>query len=92
MRRTSVFALSLAIGLSSGFASALDMYRAGSAMITVDDPISKLVDNMGQPMSKEPVENKYGAHLGEKWYYRDGKKTVVFVVANGRIVRIEDVR
>ena len=52
----------------------------------------KVQDAMGEPESKEPIQNKLGAQMGEYWYYRDGNKTVKFFISGGQIVSIEEIR
>lgn len=74
-------------------ASPGDTYRAGSRVLSPGDPTVKLLDSMGAPDSKEPVQNEFGAQIGEYWYYYvDGKKTVRFLVSGGKIVEIEEIR
>lgn len=67
-------------------------YRVGNVVLNQDDPIGKVLDALGQPMSKESVQNRYGAQIGENWYYRDGRKTVKITISGGRIVDIEEIR
>jgi hypothetical protein len=87
-----LFSFALALACSVVLASPGGTYRAGSKVLSPGDPSSKVLDNMGQPESKEPVENKHGARTGEYWYYHDGNKTVKFFISGGRIVDIDEIR
>lgn len=82
----------LALCLASANVLAFNTYRAGSVVLDQNDPISKVLKAMGQPQSKEPIFNQYGAQLGENWYYQDGQKTVKFTVSGGRVTQIEEIR
>jgi hypothetical protein len=86
-------ALTLIIALAISLpALAFGTYRAGGKVLDQNDPSSKVVEAMGQPESKEPIFNRYGAQLGENWFYRDGGKTIKFTISGGRIVAIEEIR
>jgi hypothetical protein len=67
-------------------------YRAGSKVLSPGDSSMRVLDAMGQPETKEPVQNVNGANMGEYWYYRDGGKTVKFFISGGKIVNIEEIR
>lgn len=67
-------------------------YRAGNKVISPGDSEMKLLDAMGEPESKEQVDNQNGAHMGEYWYYQDGHKTVKFFISGGRIVSVDEIR
>ena len=67
-------------------------YRAGNKVLSPGDSAMRVKDTMGEPESKEPVQNKLGAEMGEYWYYQDGNKTVKFFISGGRIVSIEEFR
>jgi hypothetical protein len=67
-------------------------YRAGSKVLSPGDPAAKVLDTMGQPESKEAVQNKYGAQIGEYWYYTSGSKRIKFLISGGRIVDIDEIR
>jgi hypothetical protein len=78
--------------LACAAAAARGNYQANGKVLGPGDPMTKVLDTLGEPVSKEPVENKYGAQEGEYWYYRDGNKTVKFFISGGRIVDIEEIR
>jgi hypothetical protein len=89
MVRSALFVLAL---VASAPALAFDTYRAGSHVLHLNDPESKLLEYMGQPDSKTPVDNKLGAHLGDYYFYNDHNKTVRFFVSGGLIVEIQENR
>ena len=67
-------------------------YQVGGKVLSPNDPAQKVIETMGQPASKEDVQNKFGAKTGEFWYYFVGSKTVRFFISGGRIVSIEEIR
>ena len=73
-------------------ASAFDTYRVGSRLIHVGDSVSSLVDVLGQPLYKEPVESRYGGYVADRWQYRIDGKAVNFTIRGGRIESIEEIR
>jgi len=90
----SIF-LSLALLSVSSYAVAErpgSTYRAGNKVISPGDSQMKLLDAMGEPASKEPVQNQLGAQMGEYWYYEDGHKTVKFFISGGRVVSVDEIR
>jgi hypothetical protein len=91
VKSAHVFVLLLALGLPA-LAQAFDTYRFGSKLISVGDSASKLADLAGQPGYKEPIENKRGAFIGERWQYRIDGKTVTFTIREGRVSEIEESR
>lgn len=80
--------------LALGFAANAyaDMYRVNGKVIADGDSATRVLDNLGEPARKEPVTNRYGAPVGELWYYRDRDKTVRFFVAGGKVISIEQIR
>ena len=87
--RRSAFLFALLAGVA---AAAGGNYQAHGKVLSPGDPMTKVLDVMGEPESKEPVQNKFGAQQGEYWYYRDGNKIVKFYISAGRIVEIEEIR
>jgi len=73
-------------------AAAFGTYRAGSIVLSTNDSVMRVIDAMGQPVYKEAIVNRFGAQVGESWFYRDGTKTIKFVISNGRIHAIEEMR
>ena len=72
---------------TSVFAS--DMYRFGSRLVVVGDPVSKLIDLAGEPFYKEPIQNEYGAYEGERWQYKIDGAVVTFVIRDAKVNRID---
>jgi len=93
--RTLVFTVAFALAFLSTSVLAErpgSTYRAGNKVLSPGDSAMKVQDAMGEPESKEPIQNKLGAQMGEYWYYRDGNKTVKFFISGGQIVSIEEIR
>jgi len=87
MRRLLLIPL-LALSLNV-FAS--DTLRVGQQVLTVGDTAMHTIDLLGTPAYKEPVENKFGAYLGERWQYsRDKGRVVVVTIIAGKVAAIED--
>ena len=85
-------ALSLALLLASSTALA-DSYNFGMRVITDGDSIGKLVEVAGKPDLVTPIQNGYGAQIGEKWtYFRDGKTIVFTINTSGQILSITESR
>ena len=57
----AMLAFMLALGMGAANAG---MYRANGKVIGPNDPVSKVLDNMGRPEWTEAVTNKYGVQLG----------------------------
>lgn len=81
----------LGLLLWSSLAIAFGTYRAGSIVLDQGDSIARVMDAMGQPAYKEPV-NRYGAQVAENWFYRDGSKLVKFTISGGIVQMIEEIR
>jgi hypothetical protein len=73
-------------------AHAFDTYRVGSKLIRIGDSVSALVDLLGQPLYKEPVESRFGGYVADRWQYRIDGKAVNFTIKGGRIESIEEIR
>jgi hypothetical protein len=73
-------------------AHALDTYRVGSHLVSIGDSVSALVDALGEPLYKEPVESRYGNSIADRWQYRLNGKAVQFTIRGGRIEYIEEIR
>lgn len=87
MRRLLLVPL-LALSLNA-FAS--DTLRVGQQVLTVGDTAMHTIDLLGTPAYKEPVENTFGAYLGERWQYRrDQGHVVVVTIIAGKVAAIED--
>ena len=67
-------------------------YATGAHVISVGDSMARVIEFMGDPASKEDVQNKYGAHLATNWFYTVDGKTVRFLIVNGKVATIEEIR
>jgi hypothetical protein len=80
-------ALSTLLLCANAFAS--DMFRFGSRLVVVGDPVTKLIDLAGEPLYKEPIQNEYGAFEGERWQYKIDGAVVTFIIRNAKVNRID---
>ncbi|MFC5436442.1 DUF2845 domain-containing protein [Rhodanobacter umsongensis] len=68
-----------------------DTLRVGQQVLSVGDTAVHVIDLLGTPAFKEPVQNKFGAYLGERWQYsRAGGRVVVVTIIGGKVAAIED--
>ena len=72
---------------ANAFAS--DMFRFGSRLLVVGDPVTKLIDLAGDPLYKEPIQNEFGAYEGERWQYKIEGTVVTFVIRDAKVNRID---
>ena len=87
MRRLLLAGL-LAISLD---AWASETLRVGQQVLAVGDTAVHVLDLLGQPLYREPVENKFGASLGERWqFHRDDDHVVTVMIVAGKVASIED--
>ena len=87
MRRWLLVPL-LAISLNVCAAATL---RVGQQVLSVGDTASKVITLLGKPDFKEPVQNKFGAYLGERWQYnREQDRVVTVTLISGKVADIED--
>lgn len=84
-------ALIVAMLFVSASVHAFDTYRFGNRIVEVGDSAGKLIELAGEPVLKEPIENKFGAVKGERWQYVRNGITVTFVISDGKISAIEQV-
>lgn len=89
MKFRYVLLLGLALALP---AYAFDTYRVGSQLIRTGDSVSELIDLLGDPIYKAPIETGRGGFIGERWQYRLDGKAVTFTIRGGRIERIDEIR
>jgi hypothetical protein len=93
MRAAALMLLfAFAIATAPMAASAFDTVTFGLRVISVGDNIAKVYDVAGQPNRIVQLENKYGAGVGERLEYFVGTKLVQITIANGRVVRIDEIR
>lgn len=85
--------LFVAILMALSTVASADTYRFGMQLVTTGDSTSKLLSAGGKPDQITPIENDYGARIGERWiYFRDGKTITFSIDANGRVTNITEVR
>ena len=87
MRRLLLIPL-LALSLS---VCASETLRVGQRVLAVGDTAARTLELLGTPAYKEPVENEFGAFLGERWQFsrEDGHVITVTIIA-GKVSAIED--
>lgn len=67
--------------------------RVGQQVLTVGDTVTHAIALLGTPDYKAPVQNKFGAYLGERWQYaRDNGHVLVVTIIAGKIAYIDDRR
>jgi hydrogenase maturation factor len=72
-------------------AHASDTLRIGQQVLSVGDTAAHAIDLLGTPAYKEPLQNEYGAFLGERWQYsREQGHVVEVTIIAGRITAIDD--
>jgi hypothetical protein len=78
--------------LMIGFAvHANDTLRIGEQVLTAGDPVTHVIDLLGNPVFKEPLQNSYGAYVGERWQYkRDSGRVVTITIVGGRVADIQE--
>ena len=87
MRRILLMLL-LATSLS---VSAGETLRVGQKVLTVGEPAAYVLQLLGTPAYKEPIENDKGAFIGERWQYpRDHDHLVTVTIIEGKVSNIDD--
>jgi len=84
--------LFLLAGLMLAFAvQASDSVRFGSRVITVGDSESKVIEVAGEPERRVELQNKFGAAIGYRLDYEQGRKTVQIYISQGQVTAINEV-
>lgn len=78
------------LGLLSGTVAAADTLRVGSNVLSVGDSAVRVIELLGEPQYREPVQNTFGAERGERWQYRRGDNDITVTIRHARVVAIED--
>ena len=87
MRRLLLIPL---LALSFGI-HANDTLRVGQHVLTAGDPVTALIDLLGTPVYKEPLQNEFGAYVGERWQYRrESGRIVTVTIIGGKVANIEE--
>lgn len=81
--------VALAMGVA-GSVLAADTLRIDSQVLVVGDSASHALELLGQPLLREPVENQFGAHLGEHWQFSREGHVITLLIRDGKVVQIED--
>ena len=77
--------------LFAGAAGAADTATFGMKVITTGDSIAKVYQVAGEPTRVVPLENRYGAGMGERLEYHRGNKVIQITIQGGRVVRISEI-
>lgn len=85
-----LLALVLTVALADAIAG--ETYRFDRGVVSVGDSTGALIQRAGEPSRKAPIENRFGAKLGERWEYDLRGKSVSFVIRDGKIQSIEEQR
>lgn len=82
-----------ALMLASLAAHATSTLRVGSQVLSVGDSASRVLQLLGEPSFKEPIESKHGGYIGQRWQYQreDGRITTVEVMG-GRVSAVDERR
>lgn len=83
--------LSLLLALFVGNAMAAS-FVFPKGVITDGDGAGTLLQKGGKPDRIVTLENKFGGAEGERWEYYLRDKQVNFILIDGRITRIEEIR
>lgn len=65
--------------------------NCGQYSVGVGDPVSKVRRACGVPFRIVPLENRFGAGVGERWEYERQTGMVLFTISGGKVVRIDRV-
>ncbi len=81
-----VLLLAISLGIHAN-----DTLRVGQQVLTAGDPVTHVIDLLGTPVFKEPLQNQYGAYVGERWQYkRESGRVVTITIVGGRVANIEE--
>ena len=89
MRRILLAASLLLLASTSAFA---DTYAFGNRLVVSGDGPGKVIEAAGKPDRIVPIQNKFGAQIGEEWEYYISGKTVTIVFTEGKVSRIRETR
>ena len=83
---------SLAFGLLLISASAMagDTARIDGRIVTTGMTTAEVLERVGAQTVREDITNQYGAVLGQRWEYHDGRKMVTLWVQTGKVVRVDE--
>ena len=87
MKRVAVF-LILTLSFACLPALAADTFQADARVLRVNDTEADVIEALGQPSRKLPLENSRGDHMGDYYFYVVRDRSVRFLIHNGRIAEI----
>lgn len=88
--RTMILAAGLALAMAAMTADAgpQRMWNFGYETVMEGDSSSVLRKKGGEPTRIVPLQNVYGATIGERWEYDKNGKTIHFTIKAGRVQSI----
>lgn len=66
-----------------------DTLRVGSRVLAVGDSAVSTRDLLGEPQYREPIEDGFGAHRGERWQYEINGRMVTVTIEAGKVGEIQ---
>lgn len=75
----------------SAAAAASDTARIGGRIVTTGMSSAEVRQRVGEPPNIEDIQNKFGAVIGQRWEYVDGRRTINLYMQQGKLVRIEEI-
>lgn len=80
------------VGLALAFSAvASDSVRFDSQVITVGESEGRVLSVAGEPARRVPLQNRFGAAVGERLDYEVGRKTVQITISGGVVVAIDEI-
>jgi hypothetical protein len=80
----------LLLMLVSVCAYASDTTRIDGKIITTGMSVAEVASRVGQPTRNVQLQNWFGAAMGERWEYWEGKRMVSLIVQGGKVVKIDE--
>jgi hypothetical protein len=69
---------------------ASDTARINGTIVTTGMSAAEVRKRVGEPPHSEEIQNKFGAVIGHRWEYMDGRRTINLYLQQGKLVRIEE--
>lgn len=68
-----------------------DTFRVGQQVLVRGDTATHAIDLLGKPAFKAPLENEFGAYVGESWQFRqDSGRVVTVTIIGGTVANIDE--
>ena len=80
----------LLLMLVSVCAYAGDTTRIDGKIITTGMTVAEVASRVGQPTRNVQLQNGYGAAMGERWEYWEGRRMIALIVQGGKVVKIDE--